>query len=283
MISKIRKFARTNKYLREFFAFKLAPSGLFDFYFKNYKLSEHWNKRVQNVLKCEETKLLKPVTNAGEIINGRQIMHNGVKIYLGSYYGPEYAKLFTITKGIHEPEEEYIFGEILKSIPKNSTMIELGSFWSFYSMWFNTAIPNATNFMVEPDPFNIQCGQRNFKLNNISGDFTLAYVGEKSEYFNGNRKICIDDFIIEKQIDYIDILHSDIQGFEFDMLRGCKNSIEKNLINYMFISTHSNEVHYKCIEFLKESNFEILKSIDISNTHSEDGLIVAKNKVKREI
>jgi hypothetical protein len=44
-------------------------------------------------------------------------------------------------------------------------MIELGAFWSFYSMWFNKEVENAINYMVEPDSFNLGQGKRNFKLN----------------------------------------------------------------------------------------------------------------------
>jgi Methyltransferase FkbM domain len=277
MIGFLRKILRNNSTLREIVAFRLAPSGFFDFYFKSYTLSEHWKKRVEDVFNCPETHLISTVFDAGKIENGKQIMHNGIKIHLGSYYGPEYAKLFQLTKGIHEPEEEFIFSGILEKIPNNGTMIELGSFWSFYSMWFNSKVINANNYMIEPDPFNIKCGQRNFELNNMKGDFTLAFIGKESKDSSGFKSVCIDNFVKEKNINKIDILHSDIQGYEHEMLQGCSFVLKNNLVNYVFISSHSNDVHYKCVEFLKINNFDILKSIDIDQTHSEDGLIVAKS------
>jgi hypothetical protein len=205
------------------------------------------------------------------------VMHNGLKIHLGSYYGPEVAQQLYANKGVHEPQEEYVFQEVLKEIKPGSTMIELGAFWSFYSMWFNSVISNAHNFMVEPDDFNLGCGKRNFKLNKMFGDFTQAFVGSKNSFSEGIHTIGIDDFCKEKNIGFIDILHCDIQGFEFDMLLGCTRMIEKDAIGYFFISTHSNEVHNKCLDFLLAKQYILVCSSDLDQTYAEDGLIVLKS------
>ena len=61
------------------------------------------------------------------------------------------------------------------------------------------------------------------------------------------------------------------------MLHGAKKSIEKGIIDYIFISTHSNELHFGCLEFLKKAEFQIIAHADIDNTFSEDGLIVASS------
>jgi hypothetical protein len=88
--------------------------------------------------------------------------------------------------------------------------------------------------------------------------------------------ICIDDFMEQNKISFIDLLHSDIQGFEYDMLEGAAESFQKKRIGYLFISTHSNELHYKCLEFLKNRDFVIIASADIDHSYSEDGLIAAR-------
>jgi hypothetical protein len=148
-------------------------------------------------------------------------MHNGIKIYLGSYYGPEFALIFLKSKGVHEPQEERVFGEVLKKIKPGSTMIELGAFWSFYSMWFNKEVENAINYMVEPDSFNLGQGKRNFKLNKLKGKFIQAFSGKLSSFTGAIPVLSIDDIIKLNSIDFVDILHSDIQGFEYDMLQSC--------------------------------------------------------------
>ena len=78
------------------------------------------------------------------------------------------------------------------------------------------------------------------------------------------------------KIEFIDILHSDIQGFEYDMLLGSAQTIKENKIGYVFISTHGNDVHYKCLHFLVQHKFKILCDADEYETYSLDGLIVAR-------
>lgn len=153
-------------------------------------------------------------------------------------------------------------------------MIELGSFWSFYSMWFNKEVKNANNYMIEPDLFNMGCGKRNFKLNGMHGDFTNAFIGKESRE-GKTATVCVDDFIAEKKIEYVDILHSDIQGYEYEMLQGALKTITTKKVGFVFVSTHSQEVHLKCRAFLLENDFFIISEADMNNTYSQDGLIVA--------
>jgi len=276
MIKSFRKLAQKNIYLRKLFGYFLASSGLVDFYFKNYKLSPSWQKRLKDIISSKDNKLIPKVVNAGIIKNGKQTMHNGLKIYLGSYYGPEFALIFLKSKGVHEPQEERVFGEVLKKIKPGSTMIELGAFWSFYSMWFNKEVENAINYMVEPDSFNLGQGKRNFKLNKLKGKFIQAFSGKLSSFTGAIPVLSLDDIIKSNYIDFVDILHSDIQGFEYDMLQGAINSFNEKKIGYVFISTHSNEVHNNCLSFLNGFNFIVLANADIDHTFSEDGLIVAR-------
>lgn len=275
MIQIIRKQLRKFSFLRNFIAHKLVPLGFMDGYFKSYKLSEVWEERLKDTITCSDNRFIQRAGNAGNIIRGKQIMHNGLKINLGSYYGPEVAKILFENKGVHEPQEERVFTEILKEMPDGATMIELGSFWSFYSMWFNQSVNNANNFMIEPSAFNMQAGIGNFKLNNMKGNFTNAFIGKKSSNQDPTPTVCIDDFVNDKKISYINILHSDIQGFEHDMLLGAEKIIDEKKVGFIFVSTHSNEVHYKCLDFLKGKQFFIISNCDKDNTYSEDGLIVA--------
>lgn len=59
-------------------------------------------------------------------------------------------------------------------------------------------------------------------------------------------------------INFINILHSDIQGAEYEMLLGAEKTFKDKKIGYIFISTHSNDVHNKCLEFLKNKEFKII-------------------------
>lgn len=102
-------------------------------------------------------------------------------------------------------------------------------------------------------------------------------MGKISASHDGVRVLSIDDYVAENKIGFIDILHSDIQGFEYDMLLGASKTISDKKIGYVFISTHGNEVHYKCLDMLRANDFKILCNADEQDTYSLDGLIVARS------
>jgi hypothetical protein len=263
-----------------FFKFKMKfilPTGILDKVYLTNPINEDWKERINDVIKCPDNRLIKKVRDAGTVKRGKQLMHNGIVTILSGYYGDGVTQMLYANKGVHEPQEEYAFDLVLKGIRAGGTMIELGSYWSFYSIWFNKSVKNAKNFVVEPLRNNMLVGINNFRINKANAKFTRAFVGENSGVLNGSRMICVDDFVEDNKIEFIDILHSDIQGFEYKMLIGSSKTIADRKIGYFFISTHTNELHYKCLAFLKANNFDIVCSADLDDTYSLDGLIVAKS------
>jgi hypothetical protein len=59
------------------------------------------------------------------------------------------------------------------------------------------------------------------------------------------------------------------------MLEGARKAFRRQMIDYVFISTHSHACHYRCLEKLGEYNFRILADADLLESHSLDGLILA--------
>ena len=237
--------------------------------------SMQWEERIKDVLECPDNRYIVRDPNAGKIINNRLIMHNGLKVHPLSYYGKYVLKMLIDNKGVHEPQEERAFQDVLKEIPGNAKMMELGSYWSFYSMWFNKAINGSTNFMIEPNPICMESGKLNFRVNKLRGRFLNCYLG--SRFIDGPIPTVSVDYLVNKlKIDHLHILHSDIQGFEYEMLKGCDDSIKSNKISYFFISTHSDELHEKCSEFLRQREFQIIASANSRESYSVDGIIVAK-------
>lgn len=246
--------------------------------------------RVLTTVCCDDCCDLSRVADAGKVITQNdatdyQLMHNGIKILKDCYYGAWMTVIIELLKGHHEPQEEKAFNEILEYIPDNAVMLELGSYWGYYSMWFQQKISGAKNFLIEPDPKNIIIGQKNFKLNAMQGYFIQAMIGAYSSDLEAFidwdhnkheiKQICIDDFANENNIPFIDILHSDIQGAEIDMLKGCQRLIAQRRIGYFVISTHRG-VHQDCLKILEEANFDIILSITREESFSADGLIIAK-------
>lgn len=237
---------------------------------------DSWKERIRQVKECGDTVKIKVMEGAGTLQGDYLLMHNGLRILPLSYYGYPMLKMLMENRGIHEPQEEYAFQEVLKSIPKGATMIELGAYWSFYSMWFNKEISDAKNFMIEP--WEINHGIRNFKLNKLKGEFFQYYIGENPGiHTDGSKIISIDSFVKEKGIGFVDVLHSDIQGNELKMLKGANNLLESFKVGYIFISTHSDELHENCKMFLLDKGYQLVCSADMNQTCSYDGLLVFKN------
>lgn len=248
-------------------------------------------KRILTTIYCDDCLYLPKVAHAGEVLFDKkleieyQLMHNGLRILKDCYYGSWITTLIKLLKGHHEPQEEKIFHEVIKSIPDNATMVELGSYWGYYSMWFQKQIPGAKNYLIEPDPKNLAIGKYNFALNNSCGHFTQAMVGKYSAdnqlFTDWNydkyyvKQINVDDFATKNRINFIHLLHSDIQGAELDMLKGCQKLIAEKRIGYFFISTHK-DLHRDCLKLLQDAHLEILISITRDESFSADGLIVAK-------
>jgi len=241
-----------------------------------FSTKAEWQRRTQDVLRCSDNKYIPRVDNAGKVIDGQQVMHNGIRIIQGSYYGEMMSHLLRENRGVHEPQEERVFQEVLKHLPDNAVMIELGSYWGFYSMWFYQEVKHPTCYLVEPNLRFLEFGQANFKLNGMEGSFSHSFIGKTSGVAgDGTPIISIDDFLTNNQIAHVHILHSDIQGAEVDMLLGAEQTLKQNKIDFIFISTHAQDIHRKALRFLNEYNFHIVAEVDLAETFSVDGLIVA--------
>jgi hypothetical protein len=240
----------------------------------NYK---DWKSRIHDVIVCPDNLKIARVKEAGLIDGDIQVMHNGLKIALGSYYGTEITKMLQKNKGVHEPQEEFVFSKVLEQLKEEPVMVELGSYWAFYSMWLLQKRPKAKVYLYEPDEHNLSYGKKNFELNGFAGDFNHAFISHEINTVTCPPTLNLPYIFRDKGLEFIDILHSDIQGYELNLLDGARNFLKEEKIGYLFLSTHDNKKHGSCINLLKEYNYEILCEADLDNTFSYDGLIVAKS------
>jgi len=240
-------------------------------------------ERFIDVLSDPCNMLIPRVKSAGTVEDNMIILHNGIKVNIDCW--KDMKEIFLINGGVHEPAEEYLFSIVLNYIKDGGTMIELGSNWAFYSIWFATKIKNSKNYCIEPDNQLLECGIQNCKYNNVFADFTCGFVGQNDNDNNlCKNEINLYNFIKNKNIDYIDMLHSDIQGSEYSMLLEISELLDHKKIGFLFISTHSDEIHYKCIEFLETHDYRIIASSDVdTETFCYDGIIVACPKADMRI
>ena len=253
-------------------------------------------RRILMTVECSDTRLIPKIPGAGSVFDRDgsrfQLMHNGVRILENCYYGPWMTELIRLLNGHHEPQEERVFHDLLKCIRPKATMIELGSFWSYYSLWFQHCVPEASTYMVEPDPNNLDVGRRNFALNGRSGRFLNYAIArassaaaplqcESDSVVRNIPRISVDDLIRQNGIAFVDLLLADIQGAELQMLEGAEQSIAESKIRFVVISTHHHSIskdpilHQRCLQFLKQRQAHIIAAHSVSESYSGDGLIAA--------
>jgi FkbM family methyltransferase len=257
------------------------------------------SERIEMTVACHDSDLIPKVEGAGEIFldpSGTlcQRMHNGLRVVAGGYHGEWMSEIIRRLKGHHEPQEEILFHTILPLIAaagSKPVMLELGSFWGYYSLWFRSLHPGGRNLLVEPDANNVQVGKRNFRLNEFDGEFIEAAVGihdgfidfpcESDGQARRVRTISVDGLLRELGLERIHLLHADIQGAELSLLEGMKESVERGRLNWLFLSTHHHSLsgdpltHQRCLEWLQSHGAFILSEHSVAESFSGDGLIVA--------
>jgi len=212
---------------------------------------------------------------AGMVSDDHVTLHNGNRVHFSgphAYY-EDFSAILVINRGVHEPLEELVFQEVMRAMPQAPVMLELGAYWAHYSMWMKRMRPEARLFMVEPDAKNAEVGRANLRLNGMTGDYSEAFVGKG--HFE------LDPWFKTTGVARLDMLHSDIQGFETEMLQGARRALAEQRVDYWFISTHSQEIHAEVTEVLTAAGYRIDASADFDHdTTSFDGFILGTHPGK---
>lgn len=214
--------------------------------------------------------LIPRVEAAGTVVEDHVVLHNGHLVPLsGDYaYYDDFSNILVLNRGVHEPVEEFVFQSMLPHLPEQPVMLELGAMWAHYSMWMLQARPKGRAFMVEPDPAGLESGMRNFARNGFQGTFEEGFIGAG--------KVTVDDFMARHGLDRLTVLHSDIQGYEVEMLDGAAEAFAQRRIDYAFVSTHGQPRHENVAARLEGFGYRLDAVSDFANdTTSHDGLVLA--------
>jgi Methyltransferase FkbM domain len=234
--------------------------------------------RFREVISDPLNLLIERVPQAGVLEGNEVYLHNGNRVPIAgpeAYYG-QFSALLLFNRGVHEPLEEYVFQELLKHLPPSPRMIELGAYWAHYSMWLKRVRPQATVIMVEPDPANLAAGRANFARNGFEGEFIHTFVGK------GGWEL--DQFFASRGVSHLDVLHVDIQGAEGALLDGGRETLRNSKVDYLFVSTHSQELHRSVAEDLTQFGYRVEVSSDFDyETTSYDGFLFAASHDTRRV
>jgi FkbM family methyltransferase len=260
----------------------------------------HQQRRIELTTSCRDAETIPKVAGAGEIVQRDgvrvQTMHNGVVVVEDCYYPPWTTEIIRRLRGHHEPQEEAAFHLIIERLrqdpPGEPVMIELGSYWAYYSLWMARAFPDATLLLVEPDPEYLEVGRRNLGLNGVTGRFVAAAIGLpdgsvtefECESDGVERRIpllSVDGLIAREDIERVDVLLCDAQGAEVDMLAGARKALASGKIRFLVVSTHHHsicgdpEMHRRCLDAIIAAGGHIIAEHSVSESFSGDGLIAA--------
>ena len=252
--------------------------------------------RIAMTTSCRDCAHLPKVAGAGTVVEENsqrvQIMHNGVRVIAGGYDGDWMMEIIKRLKGHHEPQEELVFHQILETLPEQATMIELGGYWSYYTLWFLHSAPQHRRaIVIEPDPRFLDVGRMNAALNGREIDFIQACVGEvpadQIEFPSQSSgpvlipQVTIASLMASRNIPCLDILHCDTQGAEMAVIKSCATLFQENRIRFGIFSTHDKQftddplTHQRCLAMIKAHGGQILAEHEVHESFSGDGLIVA--------
>ena len=254
-------------------------------------------QRVAMTISCRDADHLPKVEGAGEVFlhNGAlvQRMHNGVLIEEGCYYGPWMTEIIRALRGHHEPQEEVVFHEVLERLvatEPTASMIELGSFWAYYSMWFHQRTQGNLIVALEPDPNYLEVGRRNFALNGMNATFLHGAVGDSpgqpvaftAESTGESVEVVQYDLASlmgETGLHRVGLLMVDIQGFETVLVEPADELFSRGAIRFMIVSTHHHQIsgnaltHQQVLERLKGCGAHVIAEHTVGESYSGDGLI----------
>ncbi len=255
------------------------------------------NQRVAMTARCHDADPIPKVPDAGAVRlapdGGKvQLMHNGLRVVADGYYGSWMTELIGLCRGHHEPQEERLFHEVLLHLGPGGSMIELGGYWSYYSLWFLKAAEGRRAIIVEPDPAHLAVGKANAALNDLEPEFLSGFVGRipaQSQMFQTETSgivelpaVTVSQIMADHEIDILEILHCDAQGAETDVLESCSELFRNGRIRWVFVSTHAFQItgdpltHQRCLALLRNAGATIEAEHDVHESFSGDGLIVAR-------
>jgi FkbM family methyltransferase len=260
-------------------------------------------RRASLTIRCRDAESIPKVANAGdvEMIDRKpvQIMHNGLKVVYGGYYDDWMAAIIHGLRGHHEPQEEKVFYEILRYCRPKTSIIELGAFWAYYSMWYLKSIPFSRAYCLEPDAKHLAVGRENMRLNGLEATFTQGCIGLESIPKHTMITETAESLVIPQHtvpslmtdfgLHEVELLHADVQGAELGVLASCAPLFAAGQIRFVVVSTHHSSIsgsvstHADCLALLKENNAHIVCEHDSDESFSGDGLIVAAMRREDEL
>jgi len=170
--------------------------------------------------------------------------------------------------GSYEMTKQKAFSAAAK---RGYSVFDLGANVGFYSLLASVLIgPEGRVFSFEPVPRNLDFLRAHMKLNRVTNCYIWeAAVGrsEGVEYFDRGpnssmghlspesrgslrvRTVALDDLITSGKLPPPNLIKCDIEGGEYDALKGASETLAKYSPT-IFLATHGSDIHRNCCDLL---------------------------------
>ncbi len=230
------------------------------------------------------------------------VFDNGIKVFRHQLLQEQLDRY--AVHNLHEPEEEVLFLEVIKSLAGGKGVyLNIGAAIGYYVMLAKQIAPEITVHAFEPLKLHREYLRDNLKLNGIAlnevhlhkqavsskngkssffqHDFGSCLVEELHLKFRDlpdDRKVVVESVTLDEFINTIhtavDLVQMDVQGFEYDVLAGAMESMRNHRVQCWMVGTHSPKIHEACKQLLVKHRYRI--SLDQYDTkHQPDGILMA--------
>lgn len=181
-------------------------------------------------------------------------------------------KILRLMFSTYEPEQTGLFEE---NIQTGNVVFDVGAHAGYYTLLSSVLVgPGGKVFAFEPNPDNYHNLDKHVEINGVANVVLMEYaVGNENgysffEFGSGSgtghlsnegafkvQTVRLDDIVMEKKVSP-DFIKIDTEGAEMLVLRGAKQILsDKRPV--IFLSTHGDEVHRQCCNFLQELGYRL--------------------------
>lgn len=256
---------------------------------------------MRTTVSCTDADSIPKVEGAGEVIvvDGEtvQVMHNGLLVSEGGYGGSWMTEIIRSLEGHHEPQQELVFDTIIRRLADDTpspTMVEFGSHWTYYGLWFLSSLATGRLIGLEPDPLYLAIGKGNAERNGLSDRVTfehgaignepgemIAFEAESDGAVVSVAQYDLDSLMAENEIDHVDLVLADVQGAESVLVRRADPSLRAGRVRFLVVSTHHHSIsgdpltHQRMVDLIVNAGGHIIAEHSITESFSGDGLVAA--------
>jgi|AntDeeMetagen285_2_1112576.scaffolds.fasta_scaffold00219_15 FkbM family methyltransferase len=168
-------------------------------------------------------------------------------------------KIFVYPSGrLSSFHEKTVIEDVLDELNADDVFYDIGANFGRYACTIGVVKPDVQVVAIEPHPKNFEILQSNFKRNRINADTLECALSKQSGKMrlqeedhparhnlttSGNEGVLVDvktgDEIIEENLSpKPDVIKIDVEGAEFDVLKGLERTLSRGVCRVVYIELH---------------------------------------------